>query len=175
MKKITKVTLLKDLPGIKAGADGQRKINNYIEGWWFLSNGYIGVYSDFYPDDFVKKYPDWFKVEYEEENSYFVELSISTHPRDKAGSTRGYLMDRLFLTREQAEKCGEYLVGKFKEYLQTHCKKCGGRLKCSSNGSDCDKDRATNLHHNCEINNLANRNCKYYRPVCSECGEVSHE
>ncbi len=165
--KIKSVTLLKDLPGVKAGTVGEilpeapmhiRKV--YKEFWSDSENVWIfddDCYHDFHLE-FIKNHPDWFKVEYDEENNCRVALNYGVPSMDEC-----YGFSNCSLPEKQAKELFDYLVEKRDEYLKSRCKMCGGELSQSFNCPSI-----------CDNNGYCGR-CKRVKMKCQSCGEVSHE
>jgi len=123
MRKIKSVTLLKDLPGVKAGEPGllSECLGDQVAQFGFKQSG-VGIT---FTKTFLKNNPDWFQVEYEEEERCYLEISIANH---SAGFSRRFLCDHLFNKKERAEECGNFLESQLDEWLKNRCQKCGGIL-----------------------------------------------
>lgn len=123
MKKIKSVTLLRDLPGMKAGTKAVDTVDTEpgVVKWKFLDTNTNRV--ELYHSLFINDYPDWFRVEYQEENNFRVDIELY---RDD-GSISSCFAGK-YLSYELAKKLQEYLKSKLDEYLKSRCSKCGGEI-----------------------------------------------
>jgi hypothetical protein len=164
MKKIKSVTLLKDLPGCKAPVIGEYMDGGVNAGLWEFNNGRCHAFHI----NFMIGYPDWFRVEYEEEEKEtYHSVGIVTHHvyKDQYGNGRHVEEPQEVRTVANvgiAKEATKYLAKQLDEWLKGRCGKCGDRLieGCKIDGA-------------CYAPIAHCKDCLKRYTRCEKCGEVS--
>jgi hypothetical protein len=151
MAKIKSVTLLRDLPGVKAGTVAKENERYF---YFVMADGKKWGAGT----DYLEKYPDWFKVGYEEEG---YSVNIFAQSMDTGDLIKEIEVVRL--NKDTAVDLFNHLEKSKSEFFKGRCEKCGGKLVGCAHGKD-----PLCPYTPCVGCNLRNTHCP-------DCGEVAHD
>jgi len=121
--RIKSVKLLRDLPGCDYGTMGYPEPSDSENIKFSCREGEKEKFS-WFSITLVQAYPDWFRVEYEEEEEkYYIEILCRSRSKlvGPANTSR-------FMSKKFCEELQKFLTAKMVEWFKSRCPDCGGEM-----------------------------------------------